>query len=279
MFSCFTLAQQTEDQRRLQAYADEIHFNIQLMQGKVSFEELIKQDRLSRIQLEWYQKGDADRLGITKNISSVNIDEIHTKNKITQPIIGNDVYFYEEATPKYFIPYDSKIEVSSSGKQFSVKDIVESASLAKYFQGGTHYEEFINVDIRDYYAYSYRIPTSDSATQDIAITINVALPDGTGRIENLNPALAKNIRNISIFPIGYNKKKIPALRTGQTATRQGLWKADLSKGQTEQVTQPSEVFLQVGEPIPSLGLSEKDEKKIKWTWIDNGVEFLKAQKK
>ncbi len=271
LFSYITLAQQTtEDQRRLQAYADEIQFNIQLMQGKVSFKDLIQQDRLFDSQIEDYRKGNTRRLGIRKGKTDTDVNRI---------IIANEIYFYKELSPKFFIPYDSKIEIWSDEKHFSVKDIAGAIKLTKCFKNGSHTEEFRDVTTTDLYLYSCQISSSDIDTQNVAILIKTVLPEGAGKIKNLDPALAKNIRSISIFPVGYSKEKIPALRTGQTATRQGLWKADLSKVQIEQANQASEVFLQVGEPVPSLGLSEKEEKKIKWTWIDDGVEFLKAQKK
>ena len=244
-----------------QSLVDEIYFNAQVMQGEVGIKEVSQ--RASFKQGDEFQKGTSSNfLFFPSNIKAHNY-----------------LSFYEAVAPEYFIPSTSSIRnIASNGSKLSIMQMEQALQLGKC---QTSEDWFIGDDQATYY-FNYHIPSKNISTPAVGITITVFPPKDFDYVKDgykLSKKLEDNIWMINVDRAGYDQYKIPALRTGQAATRQGLWKADLSKAQIEQANQSNEVFLQVGESIPSLGLSEKDEKKIKWTWIDNGVEFLKAQKK
>ena len=225
-----------------QSLVNEIYFNARVMQGEIGIDQIL--ERTSPVQRKSFQDKSRDRfLFFPKNIT-----------------VDNYLSYYEAVAPEYFIPSTSSIEnFTPENVNVSVHLIEQALQLEKcqisedWFLGDDRYVT---------YYFTYKIPSRNISTPAVGITISVFPPKGVG-FTKISKKLEDNIWIINIDRASYDQYKIPALRTGQIATRQGLWKADLSKVQIEQAKQPSEVFLHLGESIPSFCLFEKKKKKIK----------------
>jgi hypothetical protein len=259
--SCITPKEIKHIDEKAQAFIDDIYFNVQVMQGKVGIEEIMK--RALDSQIKRYKTGESSQISLT-------VEKIY---------VSNTIHFHQAATPKYFIPNDSLISSPVKSKVgLSVQLIEQALGLGKCRMS----EDWFNDGRFKEHIFNYSLPSQDIRYPDAYIRIAVN-PPNDGRYISGDPVsktLQDNIRSVEIGRANYAQQQIPALSSGQPVNREGLWKASVPADhpKADLINSSSGVFLQRGEILPSFGLEAQEEKKVKWHWLDIGVEFLKAQK-
>ena len=259
--NCITPKEIEHIDEKAQAFIDDIYFNVQVMQGKIGIEEILK--RASVKQNEFYKKGESDQI-------SFGVKKIRSNNSIK---------FHEVASPKYFIPNDSLISSPSEDKVGLSVELIEQALGLGHCRMS---EDWFNDGRFKEHIFNYSLPSQDIRFPDayIRIAVNPPNDDRYTSGDPVSKTLQDNIRSVEIGRANYTQQQIPALFSSQPVNREGLWKASVPANhpKADLINSSTGVFLQRGEILPSFGLEERNEKKIKWHWIDNGVEFLKTQK-
>ena len=243
-----------------QAYVEAIKFDVAVMQKRVGIEELL--GKVSTVQADFYQSGESNELAFG----------------VSKAFANNSIMFYQEASPEYFIPFSATLTTpTKTNTELSVKKLEQALSLSKCEKSGRWVLE-VNQNKWSYF-FDYVIPAQKISEPTVLITIGVNdpfvsedRPASTGTIDG--------ILYVDIDSIGYaGREKVPTLHSKEPATREGLWMASVPKSHpyADKINRSSGVFLRVGEIIPAFGSDDKDEKFVKWQWVNNGVEFLKAK--
>ena len=259
---CITLHKIEDIDEKAQAFIDDIFFNVQIMQDRININEVL--ERASSTQKKYYQSG------------KLNTISFSIKNGMW---VSNDITYHEGITPKYSIAYKSLIWSPSEYKVgLSVALIEQVLDLGKCRMSESGSLDFMNKTKLHYFY--YEIPSGDYRYPDAYIRIGVHPPSHYKEGDLVSKTLQDNLGAIEIGRGGYSQHEISTLHSGQPATREGLWKpaAPINHLKAEYINSSVGVFMRRGDILPNFGLDTKEETKIKWHWMNNGVEFLKEQK-